>query len=119
MVTRLGVGAFILALGCMRWSGVPANATPNPTATLRLLFRDGTSVIVKRAVVSDDSIVGVPWGSVSADARFAVARTQVVRVEVGQRDASKAELLVVGLTFLVVGTVLYVLTHQIGYWEPK
>ena len=57
------LGAFLLMLGCTSWEPVPVNTVPSPSATLRVHLRDGTSVIVRDAVVRTDSIVGIRSGS--------------------------------------------------------
>jgi hypothetical protein len=72
-------------------------------ATLRLHLRDGSSVIVREAVVRADSITGVPWGSAPRGARIAVARTQVERVDVGQTDEIRTTGLLVGIVALALG----------------
>jgi hypothetical protein len=95
----------------MHWSGVPVDAATTRRPTLRLHLRDASSVIVREAVVSADSIVGVPWGSVPAGSRFAVPRTRVERVDVGETDPIKTTRLVFGLAVVVVGAFAWAVAH--------
>ena len=111
------VGALFLALGCMHWTGEPLDAALGRRATLRLRLRDGSSVIVREAVVQADSIVGVPWGSAPRGSRIAVARTQVERVDVGEADELRTTGLVVGIVAIVLGACAWLAVAP--YHDPS
>ena len=105
------------ALGCVHWTGVPVDAALERRATLRLRLRDGSSVIVREAEVSADSIVGIPWGSAPRGSRIAVARTQVERVDVGETDELRTTGLVVGIVAIVLGAFAWLAVAP--YHDPS
>jgi hypothetical protein len=100
-------GAFFVALGCMQWSAVPLNPAAGEPMTLRLHLRDGSSVIAREAVVSADSIVGLPWGSAQKVERVSVARAQVEQVDVGETDPIRTTYLILGIFAAAVGTLVW------------
>jgi hypothetical protein len=104
-------GALFVALGCMHWAGVAVNPVPGASTTLRLHLRDGSSVIVREAVVSADSIAGTPWGSVPKGSKVSVARAQVERVEVGELDPLRTSGLILVILAVPVGTLVWVVRH--------
>jgi len=69
-------------------------------ANFRLHLRDGSTVIVRDAVVRTDSIVGVRWGS-TPGLQIAVARTEVERIEVAKMDELRTVGLIVSLAIVV------------------
>ena len=106
--------AFLLTHGCTGWRGVPLEAVPSPSPTLRVHLRDGTSVILRDAFVRADSIVGVRSGSMPP-APVVVALAQVERAEVAETDRSKTAAVIVGATILGLSAfgllVLWAVTH--------
>src|SRR5215831_2632797 len=97
--------AFVVMIGCMHWRATDLKPVPTPAPPLRLHLRDGSTLIVKEAVVSADSVLGVPWGSVPKGSRVAVPRAQVERVDVGEVDANRTT----GLIFVILAVPVAVL----------
>ena len=79
---------------------------------MRLHLRDGNDVIVREAVVSADSIVGVPWGSVPKGARIAVARAQVERLDVGETNQVRTVFLLLGILGVTLGTLSWLVRRS-------
>jgi hypothetical protein len=104
-------GAFFVAFACMNWVGMPIKTVPSAPTNLRLHLRDGSSLIVRKAVVSADSIVGIPWGSAPEGSRIAVARTKVERVDVGETDQLRTTGLLLGILAIPVGTLVWLAKH--------
>jgi len=103
MMKKIIVFVFVLVGGCMRWDALTVtDVSPRPT-NLRLHLHDGSTVIVRHAVVQADSIVGDPWGGGPAGSRISVALRQVDRIEVGETDENKTAFLVVGILLGIVG----------------
>src|SRR5262245_26199844 len=112
------LGAFLLMLGCTSWEPVPVNTVPSPSATLRVHLRDGTSVIVRDAVVRTDSIVGIRSGSMPP-LPVAVALAQVQRVEVAETDRRRnaTVLINVGILALAAFALVFLVAGITGYHE--
>jgi hypothetical protein len=93
----------LLTLGCTGWKAVPVDAVPSPS-TLRVQLRDGSSVTVRDALVRDDSIVGIRWGSMPP-LPVAVALTQVQRIEVAETDRARTITVIVNVGILALCAV--------------
>ena len=79
-------------------------AVPSPSPILRVYLRNGTSVIVRDAVVRADSVVGVRSGSMPP-APIVMALTQVEHVEVAETDTFKTAAVIVGGAILGLAAV--------------
>jgi len=79
---------------------------------LRLRLRDGSTLIVREAVVGSDSIVGLPWGDAPAGSRVAVARAQVERIEVGKTDKLRTAGVIVGIVLGVLGGLAWLVVSS-------
>lgn len=103
---RIGAFLLLLATACTQWHPLPGanlgQVTSDELGHARLSLRDGTELELRDAIVNRDSIVG--FGGES-QRRFAVARTEVTRVESRQADGT-ATFLVGGLTPLLALTLL-------------
>ena len=109
--------ALLFMAGCMHWSGLTPDATVKRPAILRLHLHDGSVITVREAVVSEDSIVGAPWGGGVAGSRVAVARAHVDRIEIGEKDALRTTGLVLGIVVAAVGAL--VLLAVATYNDPS
>lgn len=120
IVQTVLLGAFSLTLACTGWYRVPVEAVPAPARTLRVHLRDGTSVIVRDAVVRADSIVGVVSGSMPP-VPAALALAQVEHVEVAEMDRTRTAHAILNVAILaacVVGAFfLLAPITGIGYHE--
>jgi hypothetical protein len=96
----------LLATACTQWHPLPganlAQVTSDELGHAKLFLRDGTEIELRDAIVDRDSIVGFGGETRS---RFAIARTEVTRVESRQADGT-ATFLVGGLTPLLALTLL-------------
>ena len=96
----------LLATACTQWHPLPGanlgQVRSDELGHARVLLRDGTELDLHDAIVDRDSIIG--FGG-EARTRFAVARTEVTRVESRQANGP-ATFLVGGLTPLLALTLL-------------
>ena len=79
-------------------------------------LRDGTSVIVRDAVLRSDSIVGTRSGS-RPPLPVAVAHDQVQRVEVAQTDRRRTAIVGVGILVLAAVALAFLVMSIPGYHE--
>ena len=98
-VTRSIVqSALLAALGCTQWSAVPNGTAPRPDAeVLRLHLRNGSSVTLKGAFFSPDSIEGVAPDTTLHGSRIAVARADVDRIDEPYLDVVRTTGLLIGI----------------------
>jgi hypothetical protein len=97
----------LVANACTQWHPLPgaslAETRIEQLGHARLVLRDGTELDVRNATLGRDSIVG--FGG-ETRVRFAVARTEVNRVESRQPNGA-ATFLVGGITPVVALTLLF------------
>ena len=92
------LGTLLAAFGCMQWSAAPNGTVPHPdVAVIRLYLRDGSSVTLKGAMFSPDSIEGVAPDSTRFGIRVAVARADVDRIDVPHVDFVRTGELLIAL----------------------
>lgn len=109
-VTIAACGVFLAA--CMSWQTQPLEPqrlrVADSTETVRLILRDGDTVVVGSPLIVGDSLVGVrPHGEADRDSLERVSVPLASITEVQMRKPDHAANAAVGLLALVAGAAVY------------